>query len=252
MQNSQEINWLAILAPSLIVGLFTIIVQILLAYWLSRITADYQKKISEKLEDYKKDISKELENHKIQLQSDFQTKLYEFQTRFSYLHQQRAKIIQQLFEMLVELENDLEMLGNDDVFELMGLKFSVQDTLPEDYKQEAFTRLRDKCFELHSFSRKKRIFISEEILERLEKLQENIEKSFITHYISREVNNPKTKHKFLFIGLDENQKAKKSKEMAIEAQELLKSVLPVMRSTEQEFRKFFFEKSQNNQLEKKQ
>ena len=46
MQNSQEINWLTILAPSLIVGLSAIIVQILLAYWLSKVTENYKKDLN--------------------------------------------------------------------------------------------------------------------------------------------------------------------------------------------------------------
>lgn len=97
MQNSQEINWLAILAPSLIVALSAIIVQILLAYWLSRRTADYQKEISEKIEDYKKDINKEL---------------YKFQTRYSLLHQKKAEAIESLFALLVVVQIDMEVLTN--------------------------------------------------------------------------------------------------------------------------------------------
>src|SRR5688572_12985064 len=115
MQSSQEINWLAILAPSLIIGLSAIIVQILLAYWLSKITESYKKDLSKEIEDYKKDISKELENHKIQLQSDFQMGFYTFQTKYSLWHKRQEEVSVETFEKLAELEIMLQNLAYWDV-----------------------------------------------------------------------------------------------------------------------------------------
>jgi hypothetical protein len=109
MQNVPAVvNWWAILAPSLIVGLFTILVQLLLAFWLSKVTANYQKKISEKIEDYKKELNKELETHKVQLQSEFQTRFYEFQTRYSFFHQRKADAVEKMYEILIDLGTMVE------------------------------------------------------------------------------------------------------------------------------------------------
>jgi hypothetical protein len=116
MQNEQEINWLAILLPSLVVALSAIIVQILLAFWLSKVTENYKKDLNEdlgkKIEDYKGQISKELENHKMQLQSDFQTEFYEFQTKFSVFHQKKAEVIERLFELLADVFNNAQIIAN--------------------------------------------------------------------------------------------------------------------------------------------
>jgi hypothetical protein len=53
-------------------------------------------------------ISKEIEAHKIQLQSDFQTKFYQFQTRFSSFHTQQAEAIKNLYSMIAEAEISAE------------------------------------------------------------------------------------------------------------------------------------------------
>lgn len=112
MQNSQEINWFVILAPSLIVGLFAVIVQILLAYWLSKVSENYKKDLSKEIEGYKAELNKELENYKFQLQSDFQTKFYEFQTRFSLFQQRKAEAIKCVYTAFVEIELQLNEINN--------------------------------------------------------------------------------------------------------------------------------------------
>lgn len=159
MQNAQTINWLAILAPSLIVGLSAIIAQILLAYWLSRRTADYQKEISEKLEDYKKDISKELENYKFQLQSDFQTRFYTFQTKFSLWHQRQEEATVETFEKLAELEIMLLHLANWDVLLNLPDSDATSEIMFEAYYEKSYAHLSD----LTIFYDKKRIYLDKEM-----------------------------------------------------------------------------------------
>lgn len=109
MQNAQGINWFAILAPSVISGLLVILVQILSTLWLSKNTERYKRDLSKDIEDYKKVISRELEDYKVQLQAEFQTTFYEFQTRYSLLHQKRAEAIETLFALLAKVQNDLQV-----------------------------------------------------------------------------------------------------------------------------------------------
>jgi hypothetical protein len=98
MQNAPaEVNWLVIIVPSLIVGVFTILVQLLVAFWLTRVT-----------ENVKREVTLELERNKAQLQSEFQTNLYEFQTRYSLLHQRRADAIEKMYEILIDLGTMVE------------------------------------------------------------------------------------------------------------------------------------------------
>jgi hypothetical protein len=64
--------------------------------------------VGKRMGRYKGDISKELEIHKLQLQAAFQTKFYEFQTRYSWILQRRADAIEKLYVMLARVENDLQ------------------------------------------------------------------------------------------------------------------------------------------------
>jgi hypothetical protein len=97
MQNTQQINWWLEIAKIAIPSVVALVVPFIASYWLSR-----------RMEDYKKELNKELENHKVQLQSDFQMKFYEFQTRYSLLHQRKADAIAKLSEILIDLGRMVE------------------------------------------------------------------------------------------------------------------------------------------------
>jgi hypothetical protein len=100
--------------------LAALIGPLLIYLWLGRVMAKYQSErskeiesykaiLSKELENYKGDISKELEIHKLQIQSSFQTRFYEFQTRYGWLHQRKAEAIEKLFMLAARVQNDLQI-----------------------------------------------------------------------------------------------------------------------------------------------
>jgi hypothetical protein len=109
--------WLKV-AGILVPSVITLVVPFITYKWITKKLvnyqdglnmkmADYQADLNRRLEDHKKDISKELKVHELQIQSMFQTRFYEFQTRYSWLHQKRAEAIEKLYAMLAGIENDL-------------------------------------------------------------------------------------------------------------------------------------------------
>ena len=78
--------------------LAAVIVPILTCLWIAK-----------RIAVYKTDLSKKLETHRSQLQADFQTRFYEFQTRYSWLHQRRAETIEKLYALLARVETDLQI-----------------------------------------------------------------------------------------------------------------------------------------------
>jgi len=151
MQVAQDINWWVVLGPSLVSGLFLVIVQILLALWLSKVTERQKVKLSREVEDYKKDISKELETHRLRLQSEFQTTFYEFQTKYSLLHQRRADAIERLFELLADVQNDLQL-------------WEAWENLPQrETQQEFYDRSYERYQALIQFYDRKRIYFDEDV-----------------------------------------------------------------------------------------
>src|SRR5215813_8519328 len=86
--------WLRVAA--IVVPAISAIVVAVVSYRLSRRMANHQK-----------DLNKELEGYKHELQTSFQTRFYEFQTRYSLLHQKKAEAIEKLFALLARVDNDL-------------------------------------------------------------------------------------------------------------------------------------------------
>ncbi len=115
-------------------------------------------------------LSRRMETHKTQLQATLQTKLYEFQTRYSWLHQQRAEAIVRLYELVARVHTDL-------------LRWSAPGdrglTKPA---EEFFYDAVDHLTEMSDFFDQKRIFFDEkEIAELALKMIQNSKLLYSRH-----------------------------------------------------------------------
>jgi hypothetical protein len=110
-------------------------------------------RIAKRIEVYKTDLSKKLETHRSQLQADFQTRFYEFQTRYSWLHQRRAETIEKLYALLARVETDLQIW----VSSLHELREQTED--------EHYRTAEDHFQEMINFFDEKRIYFDEETSE---------------------------------------------------------------------------------------
>jgi hypothetical protein len=117
---------------------------------LSKEIEAYKIGLSKELENYKGDISKELEIHKLQLQSSFQTRFYEFQTRYGWLHQRKAEAIEELFRLAARVQNDLQI----------GISSShdLRNQTEDEYYKEAEAHFQ----EMINFFDEKRIYFDKE------------------------------------------------------------------------------------------
>jgi hypothetical protein len=109
--------------------------------------------IAKRIEVYKTDLSKKLETHRSQLQADFQTRFYEFQTRYSWLHQRGAETIEKLYALLARVETDMRIWVS---------------SLCESRKQgedEHYRMAEDHFQEMINFFDEKRIYFDEETSE---------------------------------------------------------------------------------------
>jgi hypothetical protein len=138
MNHLRDINFWLKAGPTLA----AVIVPILTYLWLAR-----------RIEGYKTDLSKKLETHRSQLQADFQTRFCEFQTRYSWLHQRRAKAIEKLYALLARVETDLQIW----VSSLQELRSQTED--------EHYRTAEDHFQEMINFFDEKRIYFDEEISE---------------------------------------------------------------------------------------
>jgi hypothetical protein len=223
MQNPQSINWLAVLVPSLIAGLFVVLVQILSAFWLSKKTEGYKKDLSKEIENHKKDLSKEIEDYR----KDISKELYEFQTRYSLLHQKRAEAIEKLFELLANVQIDLQRLVNWEVN--LG-----QENYAEFYKntQKHFGNLTE-------FYDTKRIYFDKEIHQKVIEMVKTTQ-LLLNGLDSMGVLNNQFPSSFL--------EQRKRLANAI----LTDNIAPVMNQLENKFKRLLAAEMPNYQLEKKQ
>ena len=115
--------------------------------------------IAGSLERYKIQLQTDLESHKAKLKAEYDLRHFEFQQRFSLLHQKQAEVTEKLFESLAEFYNLLQELAGWEALEnpeqLQGL--------PQRNKQEFYIRIRNHLKELGDFYDKKRIYLDDEI-----------------------------------------------------------------------------------------
>jgi hypothetical protein len=151
MQLSPEVEFWLRIASILVPSGVALLVPLITYLWLTRRLASYQTELSKELEDYKKDISRDLETHKLQLQANFQMRFYEFQTRYSLLHQKRAEAIEKLFELLAKVQNDLQIWASWE-------RISHRETI-----EEFYVKTQDHFQNLVDFYDEKRIYFDEDI-----------------------------------------------------------------------------------------
>ena len=72
----------------------------------------FKSYLSMDVERYKTTLQTDLESHKAKLKAEYDLRHFEFQTRFSLLHQKRADAIEKLFALLAKIQNDLRILAN--------------------------------------------------------------------------------------------------------------------------------------------
>jgi hypothetical protein len=125
--------------------------------------------LSKDVEAYKSRIASESAKEIEQFKAQLQMMAREHEVRFSKLHEKRAEIISELYELLVEAKNRSELL--DVVFQMgpiPGLPFDsdAADKTQDQVAEEA----ADKCARVFTFFTKHKLFFSQELSEKMEKL----------------------------------------------------------------------------------
>jgi hypothetical protein len=107
------------------------------------------------LEEHKARLQGELERSKLRMQNDLQLKFFEYQTRFSLLHQRQAEVIRDLYGMLGDAHEYIKHLANP--------TFDITDHKHAETTQAKYNTLAE-CFV------KNRIYLEEETCNRIDEL----------------------------------------------------------------------------------
>jgi len=107
------------------------------------------------LEEHKARLQGELEQSKLQMQNDLQLKFFEYQTRFSLLHQRQAEVIRDLYGMLGET--------NQYIIHLVSPTFDISDSKHAETTWAKYQALAE-CYV------KNRIYLEEETCNRIDEL----------------------------------------------------------------------------------
>jgi hypothetical protein len=107
------------------------------------------------LEDHKARLQAELERSKLRIQNDLQLKFFEYQTRFSLLHQRQAEVIRDLYGLLADTHEHIKHLASP-TFDITDNKHA--ETTWAKYKTLA------ECYV------KNRIYLEEETCNRIDEL----------------------------------------------------------------------------------
>ncbi len=206
-----------ILTPTLIVGVLAFVMRELFKSYLSM-----------DIERYKSELQSDLESHKARLKAEHDLKHFEFQTRFSLFHQQRAEIVKELYRLLKESELSISWIANPN-----------QDN-------ELLIRGRDLAIEslnkLKLYTNKNRIFFSENICKELDDVcntMENCLASFLHSHQRIEKGN-------LDFGEEHPMKI-----LSGAMRDLESKVKPILKELERQFREILSVETSSYKLEKR-
>lgn len=117
----------------------------------------FEQALSRDIENYKARLEQELEHSKLNFQSELQTKFFEFQTKFSIYHQQRAEFIRDLYAHLAELEQRISHM----IPTIYGDEYMLDDMRSPDRRKEE-EEVYQFYQEVNKFYSKNCIYLDEE------------------------------------------------------------------------------------------
>jgi hypothetical protein len=177
----------------------------------------YLTRIKERdLEAYKAKLHTELEQSKIQMQNALQIKFFEYQTRFSLLHQKQAEVISGIYAMLTDT--------NEYIRYLVSPTFDTTDS-----KHAELTRTKYNSLAQYFVSN--RIYLEEEVCDRLDELLLKMRMAMTKSSIGQKPSDPSGR------GLELWHEAWKSVE---------DEVPPILKELEGQFRKYLSPKLTND------
>lgn len=150
MNYLQDMDFWLKAGPTLAAVIVPFLTYLWLARSMSKAIERYKIDLSKELEHYKADISKELEIHKAQLQASFQTRFYEYQTRYGWLHQRTAEAIEKLYMLAARVQSDLQTGVTD--------SHEVRNQTEDEHYKEAEAHLQDMI----NYFDEKRIYFDKE------------------------------------------------------------------------------------------
>lgn len=136
-------------------NLQTIIATAIASTFAAAISLYLTHRKQRQLEGYKASLQAELEQSKLQMQNDLQIKFFEYQTRFSLLHQKQAEVIKDIYGLLGET--------NEYIIHLVSPTFDVTNTQHAETTWAKYQALAE-CFV------KNRIYLEEETCNKISEL----------------------------------------------------------------------------------
>ncbi len=142
-----------ILLPTSIVAVLAFVMREFFKSYLSKDIEKYKSQLQSDLESFKIELQSNLESHKARLKAEFDAKHFEFQTKYSLLHQQRADVIQHIYAKINWIER-----------ELLIIKAKIKYSDNENLSDEVLSRIKilsEKKVELASYFSERRILVDE-------------------------------------------------------------------------------------------
>ncbi|MEK6336690.1 MAG: hypothetical protein AABM67_17320 [Acidobacteriota bacterium] len=115
----------------------------------------FEQGLARDIEKYRAALQAELERSKLQMQNDLQIKLFEYQTKFSSLHQKQAEVIGELYGLLGD--------AKEYIVRLVDPTFNPADTAHIEATTAKYRALAE-CFV------KNRIYLEENTCDRIDEL----------------------------------------------------------------------------------
>jgi hypothetical protein len=132
----------------------------------------FEHALSRDVERFKANLQSELEHSKLRLENELQTKYYEFQIKFSSYHQKRAEIIGELYGMLNETE-----------WVVVELVHPMQSGGGRPISERVY-QADSKCVELSRFFSKNRIYLDDDVCQKIETIVAELRKSIVKFNVS--------------------------------------------------------------------
>jgi hypothetical protein len=133
----------------------------------------FEQALSRDIENYKATLELEAQSSKARLENELQAKLFEYQTKFSFHHQKQTEVIGELYGLLREAVGSVSDLVNP-------LQLGGGNSPGEKFKETNV-----KCLTLQSFFIKHRIYLDEDVCDKIDSVLQHMHQALVRFDISQ-------------------------------------------------------------------
>ncbi len=158
---------------AVIAGAASWLIKSIVTYFLSKDTENYKSRLTKDVEDFKNQLTKETTRETENLKSQLQITAKEREIQFSKLHEKRAEIICDFYQLIYEADKSIR-----------ALEYRVKNNNDEGMLEKSAQEAHEACIAALDFFEKHKLYLSKDLSDKIHRILSTMELTSLSYNYS--------------------------------------------------------------------